>query len=114
MPIDREIPPLVRDALAELKRELTARFPGRVRELRLFGSVARGEAHDRSDVDVLVVLDEVRTHAERVAPMELAADVGLPRGLVIQPLVLGEGELQYQRQRETALADALDREGIVV
>ncbi len=114
MPADDAIPPLVLDALSELKGRLADRFPDRFRELRLFGSVARGEAGEHSDVDVLVVLREIRTHAERVAPMEMAADAGLPRGLVIQALVLGQDELEYQRRCETALADALDREGIAV
>lgn len=116
MPVsaDREVPPLVSGALAELKQRLADRFPGRLRELRLFGSVARGEAHEHSDVDVLVVLDVVRGHDERVAPMEIAADVGLPRGLVIQALVFGLEEVDFQRRLETALAGAWDREGIVV
>lgn len=106
--------PKIKDALAALTRDLAARFRDRVREVRLFGSVARGEADDRSDVDVLVVLDEIRSHAEGVAPMELAADAGLPRGLVVQALVLSEDELAYQRQCETELAAALDRDGVVV
>jgi hypothetical protein len=46
--------------------------------------------------------------------MEIAADVGLPRGFVIQALVLDETELAQQRRLETALADSLDREGIPV
>jgi uncharacterized protein len=82
--------------------------------MRVFGSMARGEATDDSDVDVLVVLAHISTHADRVAPMEIAADVGLPRGFVIQALVLDETELAQQRRLETALADSLDREGIPV
>jgi uncharacterized protein len=112
--VPREVSPAVGGALAELKERLAVRFPGRVRELRLFGSMARGEAHEHSDVDVLVVLDDVRGHDERIAPMEIAADVGLPRGLVIQPVVFSEEEVAFQRRLETGLAEAWDREGIVL
>lgn len=109
-----ELPPIVADAVTELKQRLERAFPGRVLEVRVFGSVARGEANEHSDVDVLAVFDDIRSHAERVAPMEMAPDVGLHRGLVIQPLVLSQQELELQRLRETALAEALDRDGIPV
>jgi predicted nucleotidyltransferase len=108
------LPPLVSEALGELKRLLEDRFPGRLLDVRVFGSMARGEAHEDSDVDVLVVLDRVTAHAERVAPMQLAADAGLPRGLVLQALVMGADELALQRKLETGLAEALDRDGISV
>lgn len=114
MRVSRELSPLVTEVVTDLKQRLASRFPGRLLELRVFGSVARGEADDDSDVDVLVVLDRITSHAERVAPMELAADVGLPRGLVVQALVLSQDELALQRRRETALAEALDRDGITV
>ncbi len=110
----RELPPLVLHAVGELKCRLSLKFAERLREVRVFGSMARGEADEASDVDVLVVLDRVRTHADRVAPMEMAADVGLPSGLTIQALVLGEDELDFQRQKETALADAVDSDGIAI
>lgn len=37
------------------RTELTAQFP--VRRIAVFGSVARGDASDRSDVDILVEVD---------------------------------------------------------
>jgi len=114
MSTDRRLSPLVSEAVSDLKQQLASRFPGRVLEVRVFGSVARGEAGEHSDVDVLVVLDRIANHAERVAPMELAADVGLARGLVVQALVLGADELALQRKLETGLAEALDRDGIPV
>ncbi len=43
--------------LAELKRGLEALYGEHLKGVYLFGSHARGEADDESDVDVLVVLD---------------------------------------------------------
>ena len=37
--------------------ELRTRHPGVVRQLVIYGSKARGDAHEDSDLDVLVVLD---------------------------------------------------------
>lgn len=48
--------PSVRAALREARRALHAMYGDRLVKLVLFGSHARGEAHDESDVDLLVVL----------------------------------------------------------
>jgi predicted nucleotidyltransferase len=98
--------------LGDLKVRLGDAFGARLRELRLFGSVARGEAGPDSDVDVLVLLDEVRSSRERIAAMEIVVEVALERELLLEPLILGEDELERLRRLETALARALDHEGI--
>ena len=45
--------------LAAFEKQMRACFGNRVRFLGLQGSRARGEAHEGSDIDVVVVLDEV-------------------------------------------------------
>lgn len=54
---DISLDPDVRVALAEAAATLHGLYGERLAHLVLFGSQARGEAHDESDVDVLVVLD---------------------------------------------------------
>lgn len=44
--------------LERYKRELAERFPGLVEEIILFGSKARGDAHEDSDIDLLVIIRE--------------------------------------------------------
>lgn len=51
------MPPLVASALKQLRAALEQRFGSRLLRLRLFGSYARGEADEDSDVDVPIVLD---------------------------------------------------------
>ncbi|HIC90083.1 MAG TPA: nucleotidyltransferase domain-containing protein [Anaerolineae bacterium] len=46
-------------ALDEFCHRLLHAMPGQVRDLVLFGSRARGEGRPGSDLDLLVVLDEV-------------------------------------------------------
>ncbi len=59
------LPPSMHDALQEAHRVLHHHYGARLRQLVLYGSQARGDAHDESDVDVLVVLDEpVRRYDE--------------------------------------------------
>jgi uncharacterized protein len=47
----------------EAARRLAAAYGHRLQEVVLFGSWVRGDAHEESDVDLLVVLDEVANRA---------------------------------------------------
>ncbi len=106
--------PALHRLLTDYRARLNAKFGSRLLELRLFGSYARGTAHEGSDVDVAVVLDRVESHAERVYPMQLAGDLTIEHGLVIVPIVLSKQELEFLREREELLAENLDREGIAI
>lgn len=57
-------PPPVTAAIQRFRSLLERRFGARLLELVLFGSYATGSAHEDSDVDVLVVIEEL-TAAER-------------------------------------------------
>ncbi len=106
--------PALRKLLTEYRERLVAKFGGRLLDLKLFGSYARGTARQDSDVDVAVVLDRVDSHAERMFPMELAGDLTINHGLVIAPLVLSKQELEFLHSREELIAENLEREGIAV
>jgi uncharacterized protein len=108
----QKLPPAVIEAVADLKATLATALGPRLREVRVFGSVARGEAHEDSDVDVLVVLDRIERHCDRRLVYEAAHDAGFAHDLPLQALVLDEHELALLRQRETGLARDLDHEGI--
>ena len=73
--------------LATFSREVRTRFGDRVTRLELFGSRARGEGRDDSDLDVLVVLRALERD-ERRAIIDLAADIGVDAGLVLSPHVV--------------------------
>jgi uncharacterized protein len=76
--------------LRAFRATLEARFGGRLERLVLFGSRARGEGHEQSDLDVLVLVRDL-TKAERRAVVNLAYDVELGGGQVISPLVRDPG-----------------------
>jgi len=57
----------VADLAARYRERALAAFPGRVERIVLFGSRARGEAHDESDWDFAVFLDHKPTQGDRGA-----------------------------------------------
>lgn len=105
------IPSSLRPALDAYRERLRAVFGERLREIRLFGSHARGEANEESDVDVLVVVDnltdlEIGTAAGEAAPIMLSA------GIPLSPLPISTERLDALRKSERAFARELDEEGI--
>jgi predicted nucleotidyltransferase len=109
--MDRAIPAFLRSPLEAYAVRLRAIFGKRLREIRLFGSYARGEAHEDSDIDVLVLVDgltdlEIGVVAGEVAPILI--ETGLP----IAPLPMSTERLENLRRAERLLARDLDEEGI--
>lgn len=107
-------PPLsaaVASALAEFGCELRRRYGPELLELRLFGSFARGEAGEDSDVDVAVVLEDAGWDRRR-AVIDLAADVGLEHDLAISPTVFDRETFERWRREERPLVRDIEREGV--
>jgi predicted nucleotidyltransferase len=79
----------VRAILAELRLGLESLYGNRLRGLYLFGSYARGEAEPESDIDVLIVLDEVSDYPGEVDRTGfLASDLSLRHGLSLSRVFL--------------------------
>ena len=79
--------------------------------ISVFGSVARGEADEESDVDVLVRI-ESPSFEERRKAAHLAWQVGFEHHLVLSPLVLSESQWAELVHRERLIVDEIDRDGV--
>lgn len=79
--------------------------------LQVFGSYARGEAHEESDVDVCVVLRTV-TWDDRRTILDHAADIFLELEVEISPTILSEEQVATWRRQDRPLVRDIDREGI--
>jgi uncharacterized protein len=92
-----------RDRLTELRDVIhaTASLHG-ARDVRVFGSVARGEDDERSDIDLLVRLDPGRTLLD-LARLEVRLEAMLGRSVD----VVTENALREPVRRQ-ALQEALD------
>jgi predicted nucleotidyltransferase len=100
----------VRQALAVATEALRQHYGARLRRVVLFGSQARGEATQKSDVDVLVVLtDPVNEWAETRQVADIAHDILLQFGELIGFVVFGE---QHAANPAQPLMMQVNREGI--
>jgi predicted nucleotidyltransferase len=109
--LDARVSALFAGALGELATRLRRRFGAELIDLRLFGSVARGESHETSDVDVAVVLDQVDWSLRREV-IDVATDVGLERGLSISPTLFDRATWERFRAQQRPLVMDIERDGV--
>ncbi|SNB67382.1 nucleotidyltransferase domain-containing protein [Thermoflexus hugenholtzii] len=86
LPVERQeqIPVQIREALQKWAAHVRRLYGARLRALYLFGSYARGEWREDSDVDVAVVLDEVEDPLEEIHRIhEATSHVALESELLI-------------------------------
>ena len=107
------MPESLRPPLEAFAARLRSVFGDRLREVRLFGSYARGDADEDSDVDVLVVVDGLTNREVGIVAGE-AAPVIVDTGLALAPLPMSTQRLVELRRTGRPLARDLDDEGIAV
>jgi uncharacterized protein len=105
------IPRSLRPALAQYAERLGRVFGARLRDIRLFGSYARGDAHEDSDVDVLVVIDGL-TDAEIGAVAGEVVPIIDQTGLPLAPLPMSTECFEALRSSGRLLAREIDDQGI--
>lgn len=103
--------PSERAALRDLVAFVRERFGSRLRELRLFGSRARGEGHEESDLDVLVVVDGL-TGPERAAVLAHGGRLLDAHDVMVSPLPLTSDRWEELRAGNRLLAREIERDGV--
>lgn len=105
--------------LSELERQGIGQFVSRVRanigdnliSMRLFGSRARGEGSENSDLDVLVLVKTLDIQIKH-AIWDIANDIFLDTWINISPLVTTEADFKKLVDRERLIAKDIEKEGI--
>ena len=76
------LPSDLADVITQLRQELEALYGDRFRDLLLYGSYARGDQREGSDIDLLLLLDgpvnlgrEITRTVDISAPLSLAHDI---------------------------------------
>lgn len=101
-----------RPVLQELKHELQRIYGPRFRRMILYGSYARDEAHEGSDVDILLILGDAHDPlAERERLSEVLCWLALQHRVVLSVLPVDERVFET---RQKPLFLNVKREGIVI
>lgn len=101
----------VQSLARQYAREIRGHFGKRARQVRLYGSAARGDWTTESDIDVLVLLDQIRPEdADWLVRRALTLSLE-NNGLFLQPLFMSETDFANMAARELLFAIEVQREG---
>lgn len=81
------------------------------KEVILFGSYARGEAHEDSDIDLLVIADTRERFFERIAAV-LKLSRGLIQYIPLSPIVLTPEEVEMQLKKRNQFIEEIIETGL--
>jgi predicted nucleotidyltransferase len=95
------------------KNSLEERYPGEILRVLVFGSKARGDATDKSDIDVLVVsrFDDWKK-ADAIRAIGYSLDIEIGSKLSIQ--VLSEKHLEHLRFERFQFIENVDRDSVLI
>ena len=85
----------------------------KIHELKVFGSRARGDANPESDLDVLVVVEQLDHTIERYIS-DCAWEAGFPEDVIVMPVAISLDTLRNSPIRESVFIKNVYREGIAV
>jgi len=100
------------EALEELRRRVTAEFE--IETMILYGSVARGEADEESDQDILVLTARPISLHERDRIIEMVFEVNLQHSTNISVLVLDRQAWEEGLVSVMPIHDEILAEGVLL
>jgi uncharacterized protein len=104
------MPAKIKRLLAEFKNGLVKLYGERLKAVYLFGSYARGDHNDASDVDIMIVLDHYESYWEElVRTSYLASELSLEYGVLISRTIMTE---KNWREAELPIIRNVRAEGI--
>jgi uncharacterized protein len=110
--MNSQLPTNIRTILKKLKDELTQIYGERLDHIILYGSRARGDARDDSDIDILIVLKDEFNYSEMLRlSSNLTASLSLEHDVVISRAFVSKKEF---KNRQTPFLMNVRREGMQV
>lgn len=100
-----------RQALTDFVARLKAAYLDQVRDVRLFGSKARGDSSSESDLDILIVVAGDESHFRRPIS-RLGSDIDLEYGVVLSELTMSQAQFDWHRRHRAPLYRNLSEESV--
>jgi predicted nucleotidyltransferase len=97
--------------LNDLRHKLEEHYEDSVRHIILFGSQSKNKAHEFSDYDILILLDQDYTSIDESRILDICYDLDLKYDIIIDAHLLSSRELETKRGKQPVFVNAL-RNGI--
>lgn len=101
-----------KNALLRMKKEISEKY--RLRWVKLFGSKARGDFEEESDLDVVIVLSDDMSWVIEKDIYEICFYAGLEYDTVISPVIYSEREINDKFIRATPFYRVVEKEGVEI
>ncbi|NJN80208.1 MAG: nucleotidyltransferase domain-containing protein [Anaerolineales bacterium] len=89
--MESKIPENIQNLLKELKDGLVSMYGDRLKDLYLYGSYARGDYRQGSDLDVMILLADFKNYWDELErSTELASDLSLKYDVTLSRLIIKE------------------------
>lgn len=100
-----------REAIELFSKNIKEKLSPNIKDVRLFGSVARGTDTPESDIDILVLVEkDDRDISDAI--MDIVVDINLEYDVVIIPIIITGSHYANPLFRETAFFHNLEFEGV--
>jgi len=98
----------------ELVEKSSQIFGGKLKKVVLYGSYARGDFDEESDIDVLLSVDENKEELRKYIDnlIDLTSDIGLKYDVLLSPILISEQEFIKYKHDLPFYSNAL-KEGVV-
>ncbi len=100
-------------ALQEFVKRAKKNYADKIQKIILFGSCARGEDREDSDIDVLVVTTEKRFEMQKNLS-GIAVDILLETGEYISAKAVSTEEYSFMKEINTGFYQNIAREGVPI
>jgi len=101
--------------VSEFASNCQAAFGDKLAEVRLFGSYARGDFDEESDIDIMVLFNALRPELKQYTNKvcEIAAEVDFKYGTWTSPILFSKPEYDANKKVSGFLKN-VDREGVQI
>jgi predicted nucleotidyltransferase len=100
-----------REAITRYLSILNQKYKGQISEVILYGSVARGESVEESDIDLLIVIADGDQQLRDEISMA-CYDIILQTDVILSPLVMDEETYEWHKKYSDPLYNNVRRDGI--
>lgn len=100
-------------AVKEFRDQL--KFLGRsnIKQILLFGSKARGDYNNASDIDIFILVSKSNLDLRKDVA-SLTTKILLKHGFLLSPKIIEESHFSFLKELGTAFARNIEREGIAI